>query len=503
MTRMSKLFPGLKLAALVAFPVALGACAVGPNYVGPPQAAPRSEAAGHFHREALGDASAAPPPSRWWEALGDPTLNGLVDQALAHSPTVAEAQARLRSARASLGASRAQLAPSGSATAFAARAHIPTAGLRGLGALTGSAAAPSSDVNLYSVGFDAIWELDLFGGRRRGIEAAAAQAGAQEAQLADAQVQLAADVAQAYVDLRAGQAKLQLTQDTVGLNDQLLALVRQRRVRGAAADPDAERALTDVVQARAQLGPLQAQIAADMDQIAMLTGREPGELDATLAGPRPTPQPPRVTPIGDPAALLRRRPDIRAAERKLAAASAQIGRNIAQFFPSVTLFGDLGFAATEPGKVFDVNSLSAIGAPILSWSPLAIPRIQAQVRGARADRDAAAAEYQRVVLAALQDAEGALSRFGGQRQSLGSLAEADASAARARALAQLRYQGGTASLTDVLDTGRQQNAARQALVDGQAGLTRDYIALQKSLGLGWAPPPAPQLASAERPRADR
>jgi outer membrane protein TolC len=163
---------------------------------------------------------------------------------------------------------------------------------------------------------------------------------------------------------------------------------------------------------------------------------------------------------------------------------------VAALFPKVTLFGDIGYSSTQSGQLFKSGSLGAFGGPSLSWSLFDIPRIKAQVRGAEANRDAAQAHYEGVVLAALQDAEGSLSRFGHQRQSLVSLVRAEASANRAADLISRRYQGGTASLIDVLDAQRQQILARQALAEGRARLTNDYVALQKSLGLGWGEPNA-------------
>jgi NodT family efflux transporter outer membrane factor (OMF) lipoprotein len=474
------------VAALFTATALLGACAVGPDYKGPPRVAPGVTAAGHFHREAAVAALAAPPPARWWDALNAPELSRLIDQALAGSPTVREAQARVRAARASLGESRTRLLPTGGATALEANVRVPKTALSALAGVP--PAGSSRNVSFYSAGFDALWELDVFGGTRRAIEAADAQLGAQQAQLQDAQVELAAEVAQAYVTLRDAQVRLRLARDAVALQQQTLDLTGQRRGRGAAADGDVERVQTGLEQSQAQIAPFEGLVEQATDQLAVLTGREPGALDSELAAVAAVPTPPAIVPIGDPAAWLRRRPDIRAAERGLAASNAQIGQNVAQLFPKVTLFGNVGYSSTGSGDLFKSGNLGAFGGPSLSWSLFDIPRIKAQVRGAEANRDAAQAHYEGVVLAALQDAEGSLSRFGHQRQSLVSLARAEASANRAADLISRRYQGGTASLIDVLDAQRQQILARQALAEGQARLTNDYVALQKSLGLGWGEP---------------
>jgi NodT family efflux transporter outer membrane factor (OMF) lipoprotein len=487
------------LAVVLAAAAMLTACAVGPDYRGPPPTAPLSIAAGRFHRAAGAEADPAPPPQRWWEALGDPMLTRLIDRGVAASPTVGEARARVRAARASLGETRAGRLPSGGASALEASARLPTGAL---GALLGSGAAGGSalsDVNLYSAGFDATWELDVFGGTRREIEAAGAQAGAREAELQDAEVELAAEIAQTYVNLRDAQARLQLAAEALTLQRETLDLIGQRRARGAAADGDLERARAGVDQAQAQIAPLEGEVQQGCDALAALTGREPGALDAQLAAAGPVPAPPAATPVGDPATLLRRRPDIRAAERRLAASNARIGQAVARLFPKVTLLGDIGFTATDAGQLFDASRFSAVGAPSLSWNIFNYPAIEAQIGGAKADRDAAAAQYQATVLQALRDAEGALSRFGHQRQSLIFLMRAEASADRGAEIVARRRQAGTASLIDVLDARRQQIEARRALAQGRAQLTDDYIALQKSLGLGWgdaqdarSPPPAPR-----------
>lgn len=479
----------VSFAGSVAAAALLTACAaVGPNYSGPPSAAPVSTAAGRFHR---GQAAAAPTPtpSRWWTALGDPELNQLEARALAGNPNLREAQDRLRSARAALGESRTQLLPSGGASAADIGAHVP---LGSLGGLTG--AAQTVDTNLWTAGVDATWELDVFGGTRRAIEAAADQAGAEGANLDDARVEIAADVARAYVNLRDVQARLALARQAVSLEQQTLALTQQRRDRGVAADGDIERVQTALEQAQAEVPTLEGQVEQYTDQLSVLTGQAPGALDAELAAAAPVPTPPAEVAVGDPAALLRHRPDIRVAERQLAARNAQIGQHVADLFPSVSLFGVIGFSSTDLGRVFEGNSLAALGGPQLTWNILKYPQIEAQIRGAKADRDAAADHYVATVQSALEDAEGSLSRFGHQRLSLVSLAEAESSADRAADLTRRRYQGGTASLIDVLDAQRQEVAARQATAQGRAALTGDFIALQKSLGLGWEDPP--QLASA-------
>jgi outer membrane protein TolC len=259
-------------------------------------------------------------------------------------------------------------------------------------------------------------------------------------------VQLAADVAQAYAGLRDAQRREVLLRRSGEIEQRMLDLTRQRRDLGTASQADVERLDTQLNQIEAAIAPLQAQAEASLDQLAVLTAAEPGQLDATLSGPGTLPLPPASVPIGDPAAMLRRRPDIRGAERLLAASNAQIGQAVAQFFPTVSLAGTVGFASTNASRLFTGASVADLGGAGLSWGIFNFGRTSARVREAEAGNEAALAQYQNTVLAALQDAETALSRFGRQREAVMRLAAAEASAARAAALTRERQQEGTASL---------------------------------------------------------
>jgi NodT family efflux transporter outer membrane factor (OMF) lipoprotein len=319
---MTPSLPRLQLLVLLTA-ATLTACTVGPDYQGPPDAAPVAAKANAFARAATADAIAADPPARWWEALQDPLLNRLIETALRRSPTVQQNEARLRNARATVNEQRAGLFPSGGPNALAVRAQLPTSGLSSLtsggsGGNTSSAStgATSITTNLFNAGFDASWEIDILGGTRRAIESARANAGAQAAQLADAQVQLAAEMAQAYINLRDAQHRLTLLRKSVEIEQHMLDLTRQRRALGTASDSDVARLETQLQQTAADLPTLQAQTEQYLDQIATLDAVEPGQLDAELSVLAALPMPPATVAVGDPAAMLRRRPDIRKAERR-------------------------------------------------------------------------------------------------------------------------------------------------------------------------------------------
>jgi len=467
----------------------LGACTVGPNYAGPPKS-PSADPAARFVRAGATVSTAAPTLDRWWTALGDPVLDRLEARALADNPGIAIAQARVRQARASLNLERANALPKANASTSYLHAQLPGVNLASPSGQGGSNALNSLD--FYNAGFDASWEIDLFGGQRRTIEAARASLGNAEANVADAQVSLTAEVAQAYVDLRDRQQRLALATRSVAMERQMLALTRQRFDRGAASEVDVERLSNQAETSDAALLPLSAEADSYRNALAVLTGAEPGAVDAMLAAPAAVPLPPAAVPVGDPAALLQRRPDIRAAERALAAQTAKIGSAEAARFPRLSFMGLIGIGGTSPGNLTSLSDISALVAPQLQWNFLDFGRNKARVRQAEAARDEAEAQYRQTVLGALRDAEDSLSRFGARRANVAGLARAKSAADRAAALMQQRYKAGTATLIDTLDTERQRVAAEQNLTSATAALTGDYIAVQKALGLGWtaSTPPA-------------
>ncbi|MGN6377056.1 MAG: efflux transporter outer membrane subunit [Sphingomonas sp.] len=486
--------------SLLALSLVLAGCTMGPNYAGPPAVGSAGKLPATFARAGAATPADAPRLGQWWTALGDATLDTLEQRALAGNPDVAIAEARLRQARASLHLERANQLPSGSANASYLHAQLPGVGL---GSLTGGNGDGNSNggqgsgggdsgsaLDFYNVGFDASWEVDLFGAGRRRVEAARAQAAAAEADVADAQVSLTAEMAQSYVDYRDRQRQLELARQSAAMQQQMLDLAQQRYAQGVVSQLDVERLRDQVENSNAQLVPIQAQLDAYRDALAVLTGVEPGAVDDLLAGTAPVPLPPASVPIGDPAALLSRRPDIRAAERQIAQRTAQIGAAEAARLPSLKLLGLIGLGGTSPGDVFDLGNLTALASPMLQWNVLDFGRGAARVEQARGQRDEAAAQYRKTVLGALRDAEDALSRFGSQRRVVGGYARAKASADRAAALMQQRYHAGAANLTDLLDVERQRVAAEQSLATATAQLTGDYVSLQKALGLGWQAPAA-------------
>lgn len=467
----------IRLLSLLAVLSLAGCMTVGPDYDGAPDVAHDAVQSGRFVR-APEQAESAAPAAAWWTVLGDAQLDALIEQALQHSPDLRAAKARLRQSRAGFEQQRAQ--------------NLPTIGASGAAAVlqTAPGTDESQTAKLYVAGFDATWEADLFGGTRRAIEATSAESEAVQADLRDVQVSLAAEVANAYIELRAQQQRRALAAQTADADRQMLALTLQRRERGVASASEVDRMQSQADGTQATLSQVDAAIAAALDQLAVLTGRSPGALDATLSQVKPLPSLPQHVAIGDPAALLKRRPDIRAAERRLASSNAQIGEKKADYFPKLTLLGNLGFSSDSASHLFRSSNAMLLGLPYLSWNFLDFGKTAAAVRGAEAGRDEAIANYEGTVLNALRDANTALSRYGYQRNSVVKLLAQQASAQHETELMRQRRAAGAASQIDLLDAERAQYGAQQNAVQGQADLLKDFVSLEKSLGLGWEAAPA-------------
>ena len=449
-------------------------CTVGPDYHGPDSVAPATLKQG-FVRAPTDLTNPAPQAKAWWVALNNAQLNALINTALHDSPTLQVTVAKLRQSRASALVQRGQSLPKvGASAAY----------------LHSGSAVDTSGTDLTLGALDASWELDLFGGNRRAVEAAEARAQAAQHDVADAQVQLSAEVTFNYLNLRDQQQRAALARQSLALEEQILTLTQQRRASGTASQLDLERIKTQAQTTLAAIIALDGAVLESLDQLALLCGQPSAALDVQLQPPQPLPDLPANVAIGDPAQLLRQRPDIRAAERELAGYTAAIGQQRAAAFPKVSLFGSLSLAATDGGSLLRKDNLAWLGVPYLQWDVLDFGRNAARVSQAEARRDEAQAHYGAVVLAALRDANVALSRFGIDRQSIDAQTQVEASAHRTADLTEQRYRAGTSTALDWLDAERTRFSAQQDLVQRQAQLLKDYVALHKSLGLGWqASPP--------------
>lgn len=462
----------------------LAGCTVGPQYAVPDT---QSLVPGGYatHDAALDNAAAE---DRWWDALGDPVLQQLTEQALASNPDLASAQARVQQARALAKVAGAAFYPSVDLDSRVGRDQLSRNG-ENLALIPFT--PPKTAFNDYRVGVDASWEIDLAGKTRRDVEAAVARLGSRAESSHDARAVVAAEVADAYVDYRDSTQRLALADTSVADLAQTAQLIALQQRAGLASMVDEEHAEANRSQASATLAPLLSAQASALFELMSLTGVAVETLRAQLVPARALPELPRTVPVGLPAALLRRRPDVRQAERELAAATADVGSTIAAQFPQLSLVGDLGWDSVRSQDLVSAASRYWSLGPQLTLPLLAGGRLRAQTAAARAAREAALGSYRSSVLRALADAESAIVRFATERQRQQALAAAATSLTQSAMLLRARYEQGDVSMIDVLVAEQEAIQARDQQLASQALLVRDYVALGKALGGGWQEPGVP------------
>jgi NodT family efflux transporter outer membrane factor (OMF) lipoprotein len=454
----------------------LGGCAVGPNYTAPDAPVP---AVYPVVDAAFSDAT---PDDRWWTALGDPPLDELVERALAGNPDLAMAEARVQQSRAFARVVGAAFYPTVNVDARVSRDKLS---LNGENLALIRLTPPTTEFTDYRVGFDAAWEIDFAGRTRREVEAAVARLGSSTENRNDARLVVAADVADAYVEYRAAAQRLALARRTLTSLDESLRLVTLEVRAGVASDGDLRRSEADRLSAAGVVPSLEAAVQSATFRLAALTGEPLDSLTQRLEPPREVPGVPATTAVGLPSELLRRRPDVRRAERELAAATADVGGAVAAQFPRLSLVGDFGWDSVYPGTLTSAASRYWNIAPQLTLPLFAGGKLRSQVDAAKAGRDAALASYRATVLRALADTESSLARFATERSREASLAAASASLDSSLALERRRFQAGDASMIDVLAAERAANQAADQRVASAGQLVQNYIALGKALGGGW------------------
>ena len=409
---------------------------------------------------------------RWWERLGDATLTGLVVEAMRANLDLRSAQARLREARARRDLAGAQRAPSVEATASAG-------------------ANRSSDTDttsrLYRAGFDASWEIDVFGGKRRALQAADADLQASAANLEATRVTLAAEVARNYVEVRGFQARLAIARSNLASQSETLQLTEWRAQAGQVSSLDVEQARANREQTRAQIPTLQTSLAEAQHRLAILLGLAPAALQERLAAAAPVPQAPAQIAVGIPADVLRQRPDLRAAERSLAAETARIGQAEAARYPSFNLTGSIGLEAASldalTGGATTTRALAAgVSGPLFDGG-----RRRQQVEIQRAAQERSQVSYESAVLTALEEVENALVGFGNSGARRSALADAVTAARNAALLARHRYTAGLVDFQTVLDTERTVLSIEDSHAASEADGVLALIQLYKALGGGWTP----------------
>jgi NodT family efflux transporter outer membrane factor (OMF) lipoprotein len=364
--------------------------------------------------------------------------------------------------------------------------------------------------NLFQVGFDAEWTVDLFGGTRRLVESAAAEEQGAASRRRGVVLTVAAETARAYMEFRGAHRQLEVANSTLEDQRQTLAVTEDRRASGLASDLEVVRARTEVEATAAEIPPIEQAIREYVHVLSTLLALEPTALSAELSSPAGIPTVPERIAVGVPSDLLRRRPDVQAAERHIAGATAMVGVATAQLFPQLVLGGSGGFASRETGDLFNGNSTDPsstyyVAGPAINWTLFDAGRRRATINSSEAEVDAAKAWYEDTVLAAFREVESALVAVDRARARVADLERLSASAREALSIAQGDYRNGLLDQLTVLDAQRQASRADMLLVQGQVALTVNVVRLYKALGGGWeiAEPPAVAQAASDAPLAPK
>jgi NodT family efflux transporter outer membrane factor (OMF) lipoprotein len=501
---------------------ALAGCKVGPNYT-PPQTttpdawgelAPTGAATGPATRP-----TAQPPVAQWWKTFEDPDLDALIQRAVRSNNDVRRARARIVEARAQLRVTRADLFPNVNSNGSYTRSRNSvsgfgggtfssgdgsgtggTGGTGGGGGGGGSFVVPSfgsnsNEQDFFQAGFDASWEVDVFGGNRRAVEAANADVAAAVEDHRDVIVTLLAEVARNYVDLRGFQRQAAVARENLQAQQQTLELTQSRVRGGVASELDVVRAQAQVATTASQIPTLEANARQAIHRLGTLLGTDPMALSGQLTPPKPIPQAPPSVPVGMPSDLLRRRPDIRRAERQLAASVARIGSATADLFPRFSLTGSLGLQSSKFTNLFDWGSRFWSIGPSVSWPVFDAGRIRANIAVQNAREEQAVATYEQSVLQALQEVEDALVNYAKEEARRRQLADATEANRKAVDLANQLYAAGRTDFLSVLQAQRDLFVSQDALIQSTHTVSTNLVALYKALGGGWESTPEQEAAN--------
>lgn len=506
--------------------VVVGGCTVGPQYHAPQSSVPASwseTAAQQLTSTApFGLPTTAPgaAPSRattrpiqiaeWWATFQDPTLDALVNEAIKSNYDVRLAASRIRESRAARGVVAPLQYPQVNANGSYEHARLSQTGIplptgtvshpanlsvrrdgKAAGASGGGGGAPSSafgfgpDVDLYQLGFDASWELDVFGGIQRQIEAADADTGSRIEDQRAVLVSMLAEVARNYLELRGLQRQLSIARDTLESQQQTLRLTRERRQAGVQSDLDVARAGSLVSTTASTIPALQSRIRQTIHALSTLLGKEPAALMEQLSPDEPLPSVPAEVPIGLPSDLLRRRPDILRAERELAAATARTGAATADLFPRFSLTGAAGLQSLRAASLLQGNSFFYSLGPGMTWPIFDAGRIRANIAVQNARQEQALLRYERTVLTSLREVEDALTAYGSEQTRRQALASAVSEDRRTVTIALDQYRQGVTDFLTVLDAQRSLFRSQDSLAQSDQAVATDLVALYKALGGGW------------------
>ena len=457
--RLHKTIPPLVAMLLVS------GCAVGPHYKPPKPDAVK------YHAADANLVTEQPFNTRWWNQFEDPILDSLVDRSLASNNGIRIARARLAESRAIFDERKLDRFPT---VPVAASYQHSKEQIPGFG-------DQRRTINNFTAGFDAFWEADLFGRVSHGIAATRADNQAFEADLHDVQVSVVSELARNYFELRGAQWRLAVADRSLTNQRETLRLTQLRRDAGVGEEQDVASAAARVAAIEATIPSLNLDVARAEYRLAVLTGTRPGELNADLT-PRTYPAIAKALPIGNPGELLQRRPDVRSAERRLAASTERQGVAVASLFPQVSVSGFLGFVAGRGSVFFTGDSRAWSVSPGLSWSAFDLGRARARVRGSSAATEESLAFYEETVLRALEETEDALANYHAQQARLIKLNDQARESKRAADIARLRYREGVVDFLSLLDAERTQLQAEDAVAESEKDVYVAVIALYKALG---------------------
>lgn len=457
----------------------LAGCTVGPGYHPPAVKTPAQWASPLAGGETTNSGSAV----FWWKNFHDPELDSLMERAVQSNFDVQIATARVREARAQYRLAAADFSPrvdvSGSYERQRQSMNQPV-----LGSIPLPANIPFEN-NVFQAGFDAAWEIDVFGGTRRATEAARAEIAAAEFGRRDTIVTLLGEVARNYVEARGSQRQLAIARDNIKAQQEILALTQDRYKHGVTSDLDVQQASTLLAITQAEVPTLESSLQTSLHHLGVLLGQPPGALLAELSASAPIPAAPPQVPVGLPSQLLQRRPDVQEAERQLAAATAQIGVATADLYPKFSLTGAYGYEGVSASDWFTGSSKFWSLGPTVQWNIFDAGRIRANIKIQNARQEQALANYEKTMLASFEDVENALVGYAKEEVRRRSLADAVKSSQESSHLADQLYSKGLADFVNVLDAERSLYQAQDQLVQSERDVIVNLIKLYKALGGGW------------------
>ena len=459
-------------AASAALVLVAWGCTVGPDYE-----RPETKTVAAYENASQPGLAQEPAPAAWWRGFGDERLNELIDQAVAGNRDVRAATALLREARALYDFETWSLLPSVNARADYTRQMFSNA------TFLSGVSRNARTFGYFDVGFDAAWELDVFGRIRREREAAGAERGVTEATREDVLQSMLAEVARNYFEYRGAQAHLEVARKNAEVQAETLRITVARYEGGRGTDLDVSRARAELKSTLALIPPIETQAARAKNRLAVLLGRQPADFALPAAALQD--RFPELIAIGKPEDLLRRRPDIRMSERRLAASTARIGVATADLFPRVVFTGSIGPQSPTISGLFQSGAAAYTFGPSIRWAAFDLGKVSARIRAADARADADLNSYQQTVLLALEEAENALVEFGRQRARRDQLIEAVQASEQAASLAETRYQSGATDFLTTLDAQRTVLSLQIQLAESRTRTMTSLVALYKALGGGW------------------